>query len=497
MHYPVNQQTYAESGNDNLFNPAVYRHVLAERNAGASSRKAMLHTEYDQKMLYQRGRQYLEARQYGQAIGQFNRLVKSNPYHAEALHHLAYCLFVTGRLEVAFKTYEFASLVSPGEIGPLLGMAHCQQGQGDFDKAMALYHQVLQQQSHNVESLLNLVLIGNGMADAALVATLTALHQSPDLSCNDRVHACFALAKIYEAQGDDDRAFTYYEEGNRLQFASQTYDEEALFQYFDLLEAVFTPEFVTTLQKLGSADETPIFVLGIPRSGTSLVEQILASHPLVHGAGEVNIMPDIVSRLLPQLTGQFGPQALTQLNPEAFQSLANHYVKTLRSHCPQAKRHIVDKMPSNLFNIGMIRILFPQARIIHCARDPMDTCWSLYRQLFSGTHPYCYDQKTLGRFHLRYQQLMRHWHRVLPQGSIYELRYEQLLENPRETITDLLDHCHLSWEEPCFDFHRTQRTVNTASMRQVRRPLYKTSLESWKPVAGKLADLRQILGLAP
>lgn len=246
---------------------------------------------------------------------------------------------------------------------------------------------------------------------------------------------------------------------------------------------------------MGSPDATPIFVLGMPRSGTSLIEQILASHPQVHGAGEISIMPDIAARLIPQLTGLHNPQAINLLHPGAYVSIADHYINGLRSHCPEQKPYIVDKMPNNFFHIGLIKLLLPNAKIIHCVRDSMDTCWSLYRQHFGINHPYCYDQHALGKFYLRYQQLMQHWENVLPH-AIYEVQYEKLVAAPEKEVSALLEHCALPWDESCLKFYDTKRTVNTASMQQVRQPIYHSALKSWQPLEKHLTTLSEALGIA-
>ncbi len=442
--------------------------------------------------LYDQAWQALQHKQYAQAIGLFNRLLQHNPDNIDALTNMGYCLYMTGRLELALKTYHLALHLAPHDTVALRGIANCLENQGNFEEASAVYDELLSSDPTNAQWIHNLALIGDYTPDSLLSVAMKTLLQSPKADEKSRLLMSFALAKIHEAAGDHATAFGYYQEGNRLGFASAPYNETNFFGYLDLIESAFTSELFETLRDVGNSQASPIFVLGMPRSGTSLVEQILASHPSVHGAGELGVMPDIMTTLLRQLTGSLNPHAVHHLNPEAFASLAHHYLNVSRSH--SSKPYIIDKMPNNIFYIGMIRLLFPNAKIIHCVRDPMDTCWSLYRQCFQDAHYYSYDQQSLGRFYVRYQQLMQHWKRVLGDDAIYDISYEQLVTKPESMMASLLDYCGLPWDDACLSFHTTKRAVATASMRQVRRPIYHSSLQSWKPVAHELAPLREILG---
>jgi len=443
-------------------------------------------------MLYKLGMTCLEESDYEKALLHFNKLVQLDQNHINALYRLACCLFMMGRLELSLKCYKLALHIMPNHPTLLQGLAFCYRAQGDFDIAISLYEKMLKAGHANADCLFNLVLLGNYPLNSWVAEQLRKLHQSSNCSVQARIKTCFALGKIYEMHGEQKQGFAYYAEANRLQSSTFSYDEADMFKYFDTLQHTFNAKVFSSLKNVGISDATPIFVLGMPRSGTSLVEQILASHSQVHGAGEINKMPEIAMRLIPRVSGRDFPRAIYSMNTESFAMFAQHYLRGLRSHCPVSKPHIIDKMPNNYFNIGLIQLLFPNATIIHCVRDPMDTCWSIFRQYFNGMHPYAYDQKLLGRYYLRYQQLMEHWHTVLP-GKIFDVHYEQLVENPEKIIPELLNHCNLPWDKECLSFHRTKRTVNTASMQQVRRPMYKSSLKSWSPITEELADLRKTL----
>lgn len=438
------------------------------------------------------GISWLQQQDYDQAIGAFSRAVALQPQHLDALVRLGYALLLTGKPKAALAAYRQAQPLLPEHPVILNGLGNCLVAMGDFSEAAACFEQALKASPGNAQYLYNLATISTD-APMHLQQQLEALYQAPGLDAKSRLHACFALGKFAEQRKDLHRAFAYYEEANRLQAALIPYDEAGWFHFFDRLEAVCTAELIARLQQPPQVGLMPIFVLGMPRSGTSLVEQVLASHSAVQGAGEVNIISEIAEKHLPRLAGKPYPDALEALAPQALAPFAVQYIQKLGGYAEGASAFMIDKTPINYCHIGLIRMLFPRAPIIHCVRDPMDTCWSLFRQYFPGGHPYRQTLRSLGRYYVRYQKLMRHWHHILP-GQIHEIAYEQLIEAPDVHIRALLEYCRLPWEDGCLAFHRTQRAVTTASAKQVRQPLYKTSLKSWEPVAQELTPLREALG---
>jgi tetratricopeptide (TPR) repeat protein len=443
--------------------------------------------------LYQRGTQHQLDYQYDMAIPLLNAVLQADPKHFKGLAQLAFCLRMTGKFRPAITAFRKALRISPNHPELLEGMANCYKDMGDFDKAIAAYERALKLKPGMADSLYGLVLLQEYSLNAPLVRELHRLHRSLSDTDESRIPVCFALGVVYEHHKELSRAFEYYQEGNRLKFVRSTYHESAQFAYFDAVQTCFTADVFSRRKEVGSHDVTPIFVVGMPRSGSTLVEQILASHSHVDGAGETNILPRMAERLTPQTGGVFYPEAINNLSTEARAQLAQHFLRQLRERCPDNKPRIATKTLSNFFHIGLIHLLLPRATIIHCVRDPMDTCWSAFRLCFTGNDLlYCYNQDALGRYYCRYQQLMRHWHQVLP-GRIYDLRYEQLVTQPEATMRSLLEHCNLPWEKNCLSFYRTPRPVTTASMRQVRRPIYTTSIRSWEAVAEKLAPLRTAL----
>lgn len=445
--------------------------------------------------LYQQGKSNQLQARYDLAIAQFSQFLRAYPNHSDALGRLAFCLQMKKRIPAALKMYRRALRFAPGNPDVLLGLASCYQSLGHFDKAVAHYKKSLRIEPEKIEALYNLVTIEGYALHAPVVKALERIHRCSAETSPGHVEACFALGKVYESNRQPEKAFLYYEEGNRLKFAQVAYNEKDWFAYFDAVESVFNAELLERLSAAGRNDITPIFIVGMARSGSTLVEQMLASHPAVHGADEVDIIPRIADNVIPQMTGRPYPDAVRAMRPEAFALLADLCLRELRGYCRDNKPRITDKTLRNYFHIGLIRILFPRAAIVHCVRDPMDMCWSIFRHHFSGNIPYCYDQTALGRFYGRYRRLMEHWHRVLP-GAIHVIEYERLIHEPVETLRKLLNYCGLAFEKKCLAFYRTRRAVSTASSQQVRKPIYTSSMRSWEPVADRLAPLRAAIAEA-
>jgi hypothetical protein len=310
------------------------------------------------------------------------------------------------------------------------------------------------------------------------------LQQAPDLTTDDRTELRFALAKACGDAGDAVGSFRHLLEGNRLKRLTITYDETALFALFDRIRAVFTADRMAAPPTVALGDTArPIFVVGMPRSGTTLVEQILASHPAVFGAGELTDLPTLAAEL-----GRHGPpfpDVVTVLPADRLARLGEAYCQRLRA-CAPAARHVVDKLPANFQLIGLIRLALPGARVIHIERDPIDTCLSCFARLFTGPQLYAYDLTELGHYFRAYQSLMAHWRRVLPAGILLEVRYEDLVDDIEGNARRILAHCGLPWDPGCLAFHRSERTVRTASAAQVRQPLYRHAVGRWH-VYGDLA----------
>jgi len=251
--------------------------------------------------------------------------------------------------------------------------------------------------------------------------------------------------------------------------------------------SVFSAELIRRNEGLGDPSADSIFIVGMPRSGTTLVEQVLASHPEVFAAGEVMNFREAM-----EAVAAF-PEAMPSLTAEQLREIGARYAKSMRALAPTAER-ITDKMPSNFRFVGLIHLALPNARIIHVRRDPIDTCLSCYSKIFTGDQPFSYDLGELGRFYRAYEALMAHWRRVLPEGAMIEVQYEELVADFEKQARRIVDYCGLAWDERCLAFHETKRPVLTASAVQVRQPLYRSAVGKWRPYAALLAPLLDALG---
>jgi hypothetical protein len=337
-----------------------------------------------------------------------------------------------------------------------------------------------------------LIQTGDARRNANAVAALQQLakHEAV-LDGHDRAILHFLLAKAFEDQERYDVAFAEMDAANAIKRGMIDYDEARELGRMDLIAAEFSAERLEALAGSGDSTPGPVFVVGMPRSGTTLVEQILASHPDAFGAGELTFLPDLVAA---GAAGENFPADFAAITPKQLQQLGETYRRTLTALAPAAKV-IVDKQPLNFLLAGLIYLAMPGARIVHVRRDPLDTCLSCYATSFAGEIGWAYEMGELGRYYRAYERLMRHWRAVLPQTAMIDVHYEALVEDLPSQARRLVEACGLGWDARCLDFHKTPRTVATASLAQVRRPIYRSSVQRSAIYADHLLPLRQALDL--
>lgn len=407
---------------------------------------------------------------------------------------LGSALRAAGEAEDARRCHERALALAPdyppaeNALGNLLSMT------GDLAGAERHYRRALALKPDYAGAYYNLAdIVRLTPEDPAWPGLVTLGERAPSLPPEEATALQFALGRAWEGQKEYARAFTHIEAGNRLKRASINYDEPRQKKFFGDFARVFDAAFMRARQ-LDTGDERPVFIVGMPRSGTTLVEQILASHPDVHGAGELHALRNSLREELPPDPGDYGlPEALSGLGQEGFKRAAARYGRVMDALAPGAKR-VTNKLPGNMVFVGLVSVLYPNARIIHCSRDPMDTCLSCYSKLFTTGHPFAYEQGELGRFYRMYAELMRHWQEVLP-GRMLELRYEELVADFEPQVRRLVDRLGLTWDEACLRFHESPRAVRTASLAQVRKPIYASSVGRWKVYEKELAPLRAAISI--
>jgi len=447
------------------------------------------------------GLMLLAGGQVGPAVRHLQEAIRLNPTYVEAHTNLGVARRELNQLDEAMRCFREAVRLNPAYAPARNNLGYALHAQGRAEEAVAEFRETLRfapNDSQAIYLLSELAAVGAYRFPAEEVQRIREIAGRQDLPIDDLCRLNFALAQLLDKSGAYDDAFAHCRRANELRQeidrrCGQVYDPEGQRRVVDRLIAAFTPAWFERVRPFGSDSELPVFVVGMMRSGTSLAEQILASHPRVHGAGELRDVGRTVSSL-PQRLGatEDYPECIQRLDQGTAPALAEGHLQRLRQLGGEAAR-VVDKMPFNFLHLGLIAALFPRARVVHCRRDPLDTCLSCYFQNFVEPQAFTPDLAHLGHYYREYERLMAHWARVLPL-PVFELRYEELTADQEAVSRRLLDFCGLDWDERCLRFNETQRTVLTPSALQVRRPLYRTSVGRWKRYERHLKPLLDALG---
>jgi hypothetical protein len=403
------------------------------------------------------------------------------PNFAEALSNRGNTLKELKRFEEALASYDRALTLRPdyAEAHNSLGVVLLQLGH--LSQARAALEQAVELAPRKAKYRRDLGEITRFVAGHEHLAALEKLAaDSVTLSVGDRIELHFALGKANEDVGRHAEAFRQWLDGNALKRQQIAYDEAATLGELDRIQSVFTCELIRTWQDVGDPSPVPVFIVGMARSGSTLVEQILASHPQVFGAGELKHFDGSVK----QIRTNFGdaaiyPELVSGMTDEDFRDLGVRYLAEIKRLASDSIR-ITDKAPGNFMFAGLIHLALPNARIIHTIRNPVDTCLSCFSKLFNEGQNHTYDLAELGRYYRHYQELMAHWHRVLPPGRILDVRYEDVVADLEGQARRIIAHCGLNWDPRCLAFHQTERPVLTASAAQVRRPIYNNAIGRWR-----------------
>lgn len=399
----------------------------------------------------------------------------------------------TKNLDLARENFEKALKLSPNYLAAMLQLAHIDIIEGHLDEASERLTKVLEISPENPHALRQLAHIKQtGPFEQSNVDELEA--KLAELEKDDHLHIDlrFALADHLDQKSEHDRAFEHLIHANRLSAQKNPFQLEHISNQVRETKAFFTREKIEQLKELGSASQCPVFIIGMPRSGTTLLEQILSSHPGVYGAGELPEISRIRYRIQNLARKDF-PESIDHLKAEQFNELAENHIQYLNQLAPEATR-VIDKMPFNYYYVGLILSLFPNAKIIHSVRHPLDTCLSCYFLKFSNKLSFTYDLKHLGEIYKLHDDVMQHWKTLFP-DQIFTQSYEELVENPKVCTHKLLEFIELNWHDNCLMHHENQRPVKTASNWQVRQPIYTTSVGRWKNYRQHLQPIAEVLNL--
>ena len=433
-----------------------------------------------------------------EAIGHLERLLERDPKEPAYRNLMAACLGLVGNYDRAIEIYEalLDDYVNQPKIW--LNYGHALRTVGRQNDAVAAYRRCIALAPGLGDAYWSLANLKVTPISTSEELAMTAQLQRSDLCNEDRLHLHYALGKALEDRGDHAASFAHYADGARLRRAELQYDANQTTALMQRSRALFTPDFFAARAGVGSACEAPVFIVGLPRSGSTLIEQILASHSDIEGVME---LPDlaVIARDCTLSAGHGDsspyPGVLADLDADALTALGNTFIERTRVHRKLGRPFFIDKMPNNFLHIGLIQLILPNARIIDARRHPMGACFSAFKQHFAHGHAFSYDLADLGLYYRDYVELMAHFDEVLP-GRVHRVIYEQLVEDTEGEVRRLLDHCRLPFEEGCLKFFENDRAVRTVSSEQVRRPIFRDGLEQWRRYEAQLGPLKEALGPA-
>jgi tetratricopeptide (TPR) repeat protein len=481
---------------ETLDNLALALQDLERRDEAADLlRRALAIEQRSDKIHLHYGTLLLDQGLIEEAASATERALALNPGNCDAINLMGRIAFERGDLDAALGHYRAALALNPDLADAYNNMGNVLKELGKLEEARQAFLTALARDPKMTGVYVNLADSMKFIPGDPHLAAMEALAaQSEGLSKTDRLQLDYALGKAYADLMDHRRSFERLLRGAAAKRTLVAYDEPSVLAQFDEIERTFTPELIAAKSGAGDPTSRPIFVLGMPRSGTTLVEQILASHPKVHGAGELKTFNDVVLTVHgPDGSSLPYPGFVPSLDDSSLRAIGARYLALLRALAPQGER-VTDKMPSNYFFAGLIHLALPNARIIHTVRDPVDTCISCFSKLFTAEQSHTYDLAELGRYYRHYAQLMAHWHKVLPAGRILDVRYEDVVDDLEGQARRIIAHCDLPWDDRCLSFHETDRPVRTASATQVRQPIYRGAIGRWRVYEEFLGPLLAELG---
>jgi tetratricopeptide (TPR) repeat protein len=463
---------------------------LNRHEALAQYRKATATKSDHADAYYKHGKTLERLGRDEEAVTQYEKAISINPRHVDARLSLGEVLGRLRQVELGLAHYSAACTIDPLHMAAQTRRGSALFALGKVDEAIGAFETAIASAPRSTRAYLSLVQCRRLSAtDRHFIAMTELAQQMASLTAADQINLHFALGKAFADIGDAEASFRHFLQGNALQRSNIRYDEGKSLGLLERIRSVFTKELMAQKSFLGDPSSVPIFIIGMPRSGSTLVEQIIASHSRVFGAGELPELGMLARGAIgPQ--GRF-PEAVRDMSGEDLRRIGGSYVRAARRLAPGAAR-ITDKMLDNFALAGVIHLALPNARILHIQRDPRDTALSCFSHLFRHAD-YSYDLAELGRYYRAYRRLMAHWRDVLPAGVMLNVQYEDLIANIGQQARRLVAHCGLDWDAACLSFYKTKRPVFTASAAQVRQPIYRSSAGRWRPYERLLAPFMEAL----
>ena len=431
-----------------------------------------------------------------EAAAQIDRLLAADPANPSYRNLKAAALSQLGEYAQALAVYEPLLADYPAQPKGWMSYGHALKTVGRQPDAVAAYRKSLEQAPHLGEAWWSLANLKTFRFTEQDLEAMRSQLARQELAAEDRFHLHFALGKALEDAGDYEASFAHYRDGNALRKESLDYDADETHAHVMRSKALFTRAFFAARQGFGDPAPDPIFILGLPRSGSTLVEQILSSHSQIEGTMELPDMPALAKRLGGRTRKDqesLYPEALAALDAEACRALGAEYLQRTQGQRKLGRAYFIDKMPNNFAHVGMIQLILPNARIIDTRRHPLGGGFSAFKQHFARGQGFTYDLTDLGRYYADYVELMAHFDAVLPR-RVHRVIYEQMIAEPEAQVRALLDYCGLPFEEACLRFYENDRAVRTASSEQVRRPIFTEGLDQWRHYEPWLDPLKAALG---
>jgi predicted Zn-dependent protease len=475
---------------------------VAQRNEFAKDAATLLEAVLQASPNYRAARHdyvlaLIDLHRHKQAREQIDLLIAAEPDNLSHRMTRAGILVGEGSTEAAIAEYEALVPQQPHNPELHLSMGHALKTQGRRSDAERAYREAARQRPDFGDAYWSLANLKTYRFDDAQLAALREQAEARRVPLVDRIHLCFALGKALEDRGEFAESFHYYARGNALKKAEGNYRPEVLERTINRQIELCTGDFFAERKGWGCEDRAPIFIVGLPRAGSTLLEQILASHSQVEGTMELADIPRLVSSLDLHASGARYPDVLSLPKAEHFRSFGEAYIRDTQHYRVTGKPFFVDKMPNNFRHVGLIHLMLPNARIIDARREPMACCFSNFKQLFASGQQFTYSLEDIGRYYTLYVRLMAHWDSALP-GRVLRVQHEDVIDDLEGSVRRILDYCGLDFEPACIDFHKTERRVHTASSEQVRRPINREGVDQWKSFEPWLGELRAALGeLAP
>ena len=432
---------------------------------------------------------------YPEAKGQLATLLAADPQHLDYRSLAATAAVGLGEHAAAITLYRAMLAEVPDAPDILLWLGHALKTIGELPEAIDAYRAAAAARADFGDAYWSLANLKTYRFTDDEIAAMRTQEAAASTAAEDRIHLCFALAKALEDRDETPDSWRYYERGNALKRAESRYRPEVIETNTARQIAICTSDFFARRAGWGDPRPDPIFILGLPRSGSTLLEQILASHSQVEGTQELADIQRLVQDLQgrdPDLDDPRYPASLADLTPADVRALGERYLADTRVYRSDTPRFI-DKMPNNFRHIGLIHLILPNARIIDARRDPMSCCFSNLKQLFANGQEFSYGVDDIARYYRTYLDVMDHWDRALP-GRVLRVQHEDVIADLEGSVRRILDHCGLAFEPGCVDFHKSRRSVRTPSSEQVRRPIFRDGLDQWKKYAAWLAPLQDALG---